>query len=153
MHDVCSSASRFIGRNPLSHQDLYHFKPIFTSRRSVAFVPDTFFPPEAKGHSVERGDFLEHQGDYNRIIMNPPFDKGADIEHVRHAFSLLAPDGKLVAIMSEGPFFRNDTQATEFRNWLDEVAGISEQLPEDAFNNTEAFRKTGVRTRIVTITK
>ncbi len=108
---------------------------------------------EAKGHTVERADFLEHQGEYNRIIMNPPFEKGADIAHVRHAFGLLAPNGKLVAIMSEGPFFRNDSQATEFRNWLDEVGGISEQLPEDAFNNAEVFRKTGVHTRIVAITK
>ncbi len=108
---------------------------------------------EAKGHSVERTDFLEHQGEYNQIIMNPPFEKGADIEHVRHAFSLLALNGKLVAIMSEGPFFRSDSQATEFRNWLDEVAGESEQLPEDAFNNAEAYRKTGVRTRIVKINK
>jgi len=108
---------------------------------------------EAKGHAVVRGDFLEHQGEYNIVIMNPPFEQGADIEHVRHAFNLLAPNGKLIAIMSEGPFFRSDTQATDFRNWLDEVAGESEQLPEDAFNNAEAFRKTGVRTRIVTITK
>ena len=108
---------------------------------------------EAKRHSVTQRDFLEHQGDYNRILMNPPFEKGADIEHVRHAFELLAPNGKLVAIMSEGSFFRNDVQATEFRDWLEEVGGISEQLPEDAFNNTEAFRKTGVCTRIVTITK
>ncbi|QDV48479.1 DNA methyltransferase family protein [Gimesia fumaroli] len=107
----------------------------------------------AKGHSVERGNFLEHQGEYDRIVMNPPFEKGADMEHVRHAFDLLAPNGKLVAIMSEGPFFRNDTQATEFRNWLDEVGGDSEQLSEDAFNSSEAFRKTGVRTRIVTIAR
>ncbi len=108
---------------------------------------------EAKGHAVERGDFLEHQDKYNQIIMNPPFEKGADITHIRHAYDLLDLNGKLIAIMSEGPFFRSDTQAKEFRNWLEEVEGESEQLPEDAFNNTEAFRKTGVRTRIVTITK
>jgi len=108
---------------------------------------------EAKGHTVERGNFLEFQGEYNRIVMNPPFEKGADMEHVRHAFDLLLPNGRLVAIMSEGPFFRSDTQTTEFRNWLDEVGGESEQLPENAFSSSEAFRKTGVRTRIVTITK
>ncbi len=108
---------------------------------------------EAKGHSVEQADFLEHQCEYNQIIMNPPFAKGTDIEHIRHAFDLLAPNGKLVAIMSEGPFFRNDNQATDFRNWFDDAGGVSEQLPEDTFNNAEAFRKTGVRTRIVTITK
>ncbi len=108
---------------------------------------------EAKGHSVERGDFLEHQGNYNVIIMNPPFEKGMEMTHVLHAFDLLAPNGKLVAIMSEGPFFRSDNQATQFRDWLDEFGGESEQLPVDAFNNTEAFRKTGVQTRIVTLTK
>ncbi len=108
---------------------------------------------EAKGHNVTHGDFLEHQGEYNQIIMNPPFEKKSDMAHVRHAFSLLIPNGRLIAIMSEGPFFRSDTQATEFRNWLDELGGESEQLPEDAFNSAEAFRKTGVRTRIVTLIK
>ena len=43
----------------------------------------------ARGMSVEFTDFLEHQGSYDRILMNPPFEKGQDIEHVRHAYSLL----------------------------------------------------------------
>ena len=46
--------------------------------------------------------------------MNPPFENNSDIKHVRHAFELLAPEnGKLIAIMSEGSFFRNDKQATD----------------------------------------
>lgn len=108
---------------------------------------------EAKGHQVERSDFLEHTGQYDRIVMNPPFELGRDIEHVSHAYTLLADGGKLVAIMSEGPFFRSHKQATAFREWFDELAGESEQLPEDAFNGSEAFRKTGVRTRIVVLEK
>ena len=31
---------------------------------------------EAKGHQVDRGDFMEHQGEYDRVVMNPPFEKG-----------------------------------------------------------------------------
>jgi hypothetical protein len=108
---------------------------------------------EAKGHQVERGDFLEYEGQYDRVVMNPPFELGRDIEHVCHAFRLLAPDGKLVAIMSEGPFFRSDKQASAFREWFDEAAGESEQLPENAFNGSDAFRQTGVRTRIVVLNK
>jgi len=108
---------------------------------------------EAKGHQVERSDFLEHSGQYDRIVMNPPFELGRDIEHVSHAHSMLADGGRLVAIMSEGPFFRGDKQATAFREWFDEAAGESEQLPEDAFAGSEAFRKTGVRTRIVVVGK
>ena len=55
--------------------------------------------------------------------------------------------------MSDGPFFRSDRKAEAFREWLDELGGESEQLPEDAFSGSDAFRKTGVRTRIVQISK
>ena len=48
----------------------------------------------AKGHEVEFGDFLEHLGTYDRIVMNPPFEDGQDIEHIRHAYSLLSPGGQ-----------------------------------------------------------
>ncbi|QDV43902.1 hypothetical protein Enr13x_37620 [Stieleria neptunia] len=107
----------------------------------------------AKGIDATFGDFLEHEGAYDRILMNPPFENGADIDHVRKAVDLLAADGRLVAIMSEGPFFRSDRKAEAFREWLEELGGESEQLPENAFNGADAFRQTGVRTRIVTIGK
>lgn len=98
-------------------------------------------------------DFLDHTGLYDRIVMNPPFEQGQDIEHVRHAYERLVPGGRLVSIMSEGPFFRQDKKSTEFRTWLDEVNGNSEKLPGDAFNSAAAFRQTGVQTRILTIQK
>lgn len=106
---------------------------------------------EAKGHNLVGTDFLEHTGEYERIVMNPPFENGQDIDHVRHAYELLKPGGKLVAIMSEGSFFRSDKKAVAFREWLDEVGGISEPLPEGAFKSSE--RPTGVHTRIVVIEK
>jgi len=108
---------------------------------------------EAKGHQVEREDFLEHHGEYDRVIMNPPFENSSDIKHVRHAFDQLAAAGRVVAVMSEGPFFRQDRKANEFRKWLDDLGGESEQLPDDAFRGVEAFRETGVRTRIVWVDK
>lgn len=107
----------------------------------------------AKGHEVSFGDFLEHSGTYDRILQNPPFESGQDVEHIRHAYSLLCPGGRLVSVVCEGPFFRSDKQSIEFREWLDEVGGETEQLPEDAFQGREAFRETGVRTRLLTITK
>jgi hypothetical protein len=107
----------------------------------------------AKGHDVEYGDFLEHVGVYDRILMNPPFEQGADMAHIQHAYSLLAAGGRLVSVISEGPFFRSDKQSTAFREWLEQVGGETEQLPEDAFQGREAFRETGVRTRLLTVDK
>lgn len=106
---------------------------------------------ELKGYKVVGNNFLDHTGSYDRIIMNPPFEKGQDMEHVRHAYGLLKPGGKLVAITSEGPFFRKDKKADEFRAWLDDVGGWSEQLPEGSFKDSD--RSTGVATRMVVIEK
>jgi phospholipid N-methyltransferase len=85
---------------------------------------------ELKGYArVLEGDFLElccmseSTGRYDRIVMNPPFEDGQDAEHVMHAYELLAPGGRLVALLSPGPFYRNDRKAREFRKWLDAIIG------------------------------
>lgn len=104
-----------------------------------------------KGHNVVGVDFLQHSGEYDKIIMNPPFEKGQDIDHIRHAYSLLNDGGRVVCIMSEGPFYRSDKKATEFREWLDSLGGVSEKLPEGSFKTAE--RSTGVNTRLVVIDK
>lgn len=55
----------------------------------------------AKGHQVEHADFLGWQPAVkpDRIVMNPPFSEGRWQAHVEHAASMLAPTGKLVAIV------------------------------------------------------
>lgn len=109
----------------------------------------------AKGYNeiVHYEDFLEHHGQYDRVCMNPPFEQCADIEHIRHAYDLLAPGGRVVAVASEHGFFANDAPSREFRAWLDERGAEVEELPVDAFSGVEAFRQTGVKTRLVVINK
>lgn len=98
---------------------------------------------------VRCADFLEQPpdllGTFDRVLMNPPFS--AEVAHVRHAFGFLKPGGRLVAIMSEGPFFRSYRADVEFRAWLDEIGGTSEPLPADTFRESG----TGVNTRLVVI--
>lgn len=105
----------------------------------------------AQGIDAQFGDFLEHHDKYDRIVMNPPFENGQDITHVRHAYSLLLPRGRVTSIVSEGPFFRSDAKATAFREWFEDLGGMSYQLPDDAFKGADAFRQTSVRTRVVVI--
>lgn len=90
---------------------------------------------------------------YDRIIMNPPFSDRRDAEHVRHAFDLLKPGGRLVAIMGEGVFFGQDKKAQEFREWLDSVDGTSEKLEEGTFNDPSLPVNTSVNARMVVIDK
>ncbi len=108
---------------------------------------------KAKGFDIREGDFLAHTGFYDRIVMNPPFENGQDIDHVKWAYSRLKPKGKLVSIMCEGPFFRSDKKSQDFRDWLPAVGGASFRLGEGAFQGAAAFRQTGVNSRIVVIEK
>jgi 16S rRNA G1207 methylase RsmC len=86
-----------------------------------------------------------HIGGFDSIFMNPPFENLQDVDHVRHAYALLAEGGELVAVMSESPFFRMDKKAVDFRAWLDEIGGYSEQLPAGSFQESG----TGVQARLV----
>ncbi len=90
---------------------------------------------------------------YDRIVMNPPFSKGRDIQHVRHAFDLLRPGGRLVAIMGEGAFFHSNKQAESFREWLETLGATSEKLPEGSFMDPSLPVNTGVSARMVVIDK
>jgi hypothetical protein len=107
-----------------------------------------------KGYELmDVGDFLEMdcRPGFDRVAMNPPFEHGQDIDHVRHAFRMLKPGGRLAAIMSEGAFFRTDRKASGFRDWFDEVGGEAQDLPDGLF--LESDRPAAVRTRIVVIDK
>lgn len=107
----------------------------------------------AKGHNVVSGNFedFEPEEKYDRVVMNPPFSNGLDADHVRRAYDMLKPGGRLVAITGEGVHFRSDAKATAFRDWLDARAAVVEKLPEGSFKS--AFRSTGVATRLVVIDK
>lgn len=85
------------------------------------------------------GDFLEHvppsddADKVDAVLMNPPFEDGQDVAHVRHAFQFVKPGGRLVAVMSGGVTFRQDKRTADFRQWLEGVGGTLEALPDGSF--------------------
>lgn len=81
---------------------------------------------------VHCADFLsvEHtpeHGRFDRIVMNPPFERGIDIAHIQHARRMLSPGGRLVAICANGP-----RQQAAF----EAIAESYEPLPADTFDGT-----------------
>ncbi|WP_341679502.1 PLxRFG domain-containing protein [Comamonas thiooxydans] len=109
---------------------------------------------EAKGYNLVSSDFLELQGkQYDRIVMNPPFSDGRDIQHVQHAYGLLKPGGRLVAIVGEGAFFHSNKRAEGFREWLDERGATNEKLPDGSFMDPSLPVNTSVSARMVVIDK
>lgn len=106
----------------------------------------------AHGFKATCADFLtlclsgDHRW-YDRIIMNPPFSKQQDVDHVTHAFRRwLMPGGRLVAIMSAGVTFRENRKTVVFRDdVLDAYSGMLEENPP------ASFRSSGTSVSTVTV--
>ena len=92
---------------------------------------------------------LETSQTFDRVCMNPPFEKRQDVKHVLKAFSMLKPGGKLVSIMSAGVTFREDKMGKEFRDFVKSHNGRIIDLPEGSFKESG----TGVNTVIVVMDK
>jgi len=86
---------------------------------------------------------------YDRIIMNPPFSNGQDVNHIFQAWDLLAKGGILVSVVSESPFFRENKLSQAFRSWLDENNAEVRSLASGIFKESG----TNVKTRIIKVIK
>ena len=94
---------------------------------------------------VHCADFLTFERGpwkFDRIVMNPPFQNGDDIKHIRHALTMLKPGGRLVALCAAGP-----RQEATLRPLAEESGGYWERLPDGSF----AAQGTGVRVAMVVI--
>lgn len=98
--------------------------------------------------SVQVADFLTVPPEprYDRVVMNPPFTRQADVAHVQHAIGFLKPAGRLVSVMSHAVTFQKGAAAT-FRSLVEQRGGRVETLPDGAF----AESGTGVSTILVSV--
>lgn len=95
--------------------------------------------------------FIAHQADflsvepvrlYTAVIMNPPFEKQADIDHVLHAYKFLKPGGTLSAIMSYGTVFRSNSKTVSFRRFLEQHDAEIVEIDPGAFKESGTMVKT-----------
>jgi predicted RNA methylase len=87
---------------------------------------------------VRHMDFLaqEQEASFDRVVMNPPFAKQADIKHVTHALGFLRQGGRLVAVMSAGVVFRSDSRPTAFRDLVEARGGSIQPNPAGSFKES-----------------
>jgi len=88
-------------------------------------------------------DFLscgEEIGEFDRVIMNPPFENGVDIKHINHAVEMLKPGGRLVALCANG-----SRQRAAFKD----MAEYWEDLPDGSFK----AQGTGVNVALMVLKK
>jgi hypothetical protein len=84
----------------------------------------------------------ETTGLYDRVVMNPPFDRERDIDHVVHAMRFLKPDGILVAVMSAGTEFRRTKKSIAFRELMRSKSAWFGDLPAGSFASVGTYCNT-----------
>lgn len=102
--------------------------------------------------TIQQDDFTDGLPDnfpplYDTVIMNPPFERGQDADHVALAWKYVKPGGVLACIVSAGLGFRQDRKAEGFRRWRDTFAVETYELAPGT------FEKTDVRALVVIATK
>ncbi len=72
---------------------------------AVEINPDLAASLNDWADEIHCADFLSWSSPrlFDRIIMNPPYENGADIKHIQHAITFLKPGGRLVALCANGP--------------------------------------------------
>lgn len=93
-----------------------------------------------KGHNVRQCDWMELRApeppSADAVFMNPPFERGQDVEHVMHAWQFVKPGGAVIAIMGAGVKYRSQRPYSAFREWLDERGGEMIDIPAGAFKES-----------------
>lgn len=121
--------------------------PVHVHYVEQAYV-DTF-----EGLAVYCSDFLtwkpRNGQRFDAVVMNPPFARGADVDHIVWALRWLKPGGRLVSIMGAGITFRQDAKSKMFRELVASFGGSLEPLPEDSFKASG----TRVSTMLLELTK
>jgi SAM-dependent methyltransferase len=100
------------------------------------------FRQDRPGVTLLQRDFLECSGlgPFDAVAMNPPFHMRSDVRHIRHAFGMLRPGGRLAALCLAGKI-REAEFRSEAEHW--------EEIPAGAFK----AEGTGVATVLMLLRK
>lgn len=119
--------------------------------RLVEIQPQNCRALRGKGYQPIEGDFLvaDLPTDFDRVVMNPPFERKQDMDHVTRALELLKPGGRLVSVMARGGLRHADRKAAAFAELLEAHGAHVEANPDGSFKESG----TGVHSITVVIDK
>lgn len=101
------------------------------------------------GFNLVHDDFMsfEPEKEYDVIVMNPPFCKQQDIDHITKAISIAKKT--VIAVASQSVMFRTDKKSVGFRELVKSFGGTITELPQNAFKESG----TAVNTCIIALRK
>lgn len=123
---------------------------------------------QLKGYNIVGTDFLQYgvvgRGknnlpiydeniQYDRIVMNPPYQQGIDWVHVEHAYNLLKTGGELVAIVPANSYIGIGKEAIERQAIISEREGKIDVIEASVYNEQMEFTQLTINIGIITMRK
>lgn len=136
--DIADAVEQSLGR-PYGNLDCVELNPQlaeFLSER-YAVMPQDFLALDPATHYA-----------YDRVLMNPPYEKGAAWRHLQHALTMLRPGGRVVCLVPDGGDQRTQEELAQLPPGF-EV--IKDEPLGQAFKGAAAFRSTAVAVRLVVV--
>lgn len=103
------------------------------------------------GFDVDVCDFLQQEpsGDYDLVVMNPPFNGQTYIKHIQHAQKFLNPLGRLVAVVPTT--FLSKDNPSELESWLVEQIKVdgATSLHNGDFFEPGTFNDAKIETMVI----
>lgn len=97
------------------------------------------------GSPILEHDFLKLRDcTFDRVIANPPFTRGQDIEHVSHMWRVTKPGGRIVSVMAAGWRFNMARKFQLFREWIELAEGEWHELPPGSFAPSGTMVQAGI---------
>jgi len=120
---------------------------------TVELMPQNVQALIRQGYNPLEADFLtlapEDIGYFDRIVANPPFTKNQDIDHIKHMFTFLKPEGWIITLASKSWITGSQKKQVSFREWLDDMGATVTDIPAGAFKTSG----TNISSVIIEITK
>lgn len=111
----------------------------------VEILPANCRVLRAKGYEPVEDDFLTARLlPVDRVVMNPPFERKQDIEHVERALTHIKPGGRLVSVMASGIRHNSDRKTAAFRSMVEQRGWIEDNEPG-------SFKAAGTNVNTVTV--
>lgn len=102
------------------------------------------FLQQVEGANIVGTDFKDCEGQYQRIIANPPFSNNQDIDHVYLMFDHLEQGGEMAVITSRHWQIAQDKKSRFFRQWLQENGANIEDIAGGEFKESGTIVSTSL---------
>lgn len=110
-----------------------HYSAVESNSSNVRILRQNRFRVNRATFESYHSQCLKSGRQFDKIVMNPPFIKGIDCRHIKLAYDLLKPGGKIVGLMAENNLFYDTDYTKDFHAFMEDKIHSYSMIPSGSF--------------------